>query len=325
MMLTRRTLLGGMGSVAAVSSIGGQGMAQTYPVGPVRVVVGFPPGGATDITARLITRWLSDRFGAPFIVENRPGAGGNIGTASVANAAPDGQTLLLTITANAINATLYRNLPFNFLRDMVPVAGIARYPLVLTVHPSVHAKNVPEFLALAKADPGKLTMASGGNGSIMHMAGELFKMMAGVNLLHVPYRGAAPALNDLIAGHVHVMFDAIQSTIGHVRAGSLRALAVTSATRSEALPDVPTIGEFINGYAVDGWHGLGAPRGTPPAVVNRLAAELLTGLADSVVKRQLWEAGYVPMPKNADEFRMFVAEETEKWAKVVAFSGAKLD
>ena len=325
MILNRRTLLAGMGSVGAAPLISRQGMAQAYPSGPVRVVVGFPAGGATDITARLITRWLSDRLGSPFIVENRPGAGGNIGTGSVVNAAPDGQTLLLAVTANAINATLYRNLPFNFLRDIAPVAGIARYPLVLAVHPSVPAKNVSELVALAKANPGKLTMASGGNGSIMHMAGELFKMMAGIDLLHVPYRGAAPALTDLIAGHVHVMFDAIQSTIGHIRAGSLRALAVTSATPSEALPDVPTVNESIKGYAVDGWHGVGAPRETPPAVIHRLATELLKGLADPTVKSRLLEAGYIPMPKNSDQFRTLVSEETDKWAKVVAFSGAQLD
>jgi tripartite-type tricarboxylate transporter receptor subunit TctC len=325
MAIARRTLFRVIGSGAAASFVSRRGLADTYPSGPVRIVVGFPPGGPTDITARLIARWLSSRFGQPFIVENRPGAGGNVGTANVANAAPDGRTLLLVITSNAINATLYRTLSFDFLRDIATIAGMVSYPLVMAVSPAVSATSVPEFIALAKANPGRLNMASGGNGSIMHTAGELFKMMAGVDLLHVPYRGVAPALTDLIAGHAHVMFDALHSSIEHIRAGQLRALAVTSAMRANALPQVPTIGDFVDGYVVNGWAGVGAPRGTPSAVIERLAREVHAGLSDPTLRSELSSAGYIAMPLGSEEFKAFIADETEKWANVVKFSGGQIN
>jgi tripartite-type tricarboxylate transporter receptor subunit TctC len=268
-------------------------------------------------------RWLSERLGQPFTIENRPGAASNIATEAVVKASPDGYTLLETATGNATNATLYEKLSFNFIRDIAPVAGIYRAPLVMTVNPSVPAKTVPEFIDYAKANPGKINMASAGNGSIQHVTGELFKMMAGVDLLHVPYRGNP--LPDLLGGQVQVMFNAIAASIEYIRAGKLRALAVTTATRSAALPDIPTVGQFVPGYEASSWNGIGAPRNTPTEIIDKLNREINAGLADSKLKEQFAELGVPVFPGSPADFGKFIAEDTEKWAKVVAFSGAKPD
>jgi tripartite-type tricarboxylate transporter receptor subunit TctC len=299
--------------------------AQNYPTRPVRIIIGAPPGGPTDTSARLIGQWLSERLGQPFIIDNRPGAGSNIGTEAVVRAPADGHTLLLVTTANAINATLYDKHNFNFMRDIAPVASIIRQPFVMLVHPSVPAKTVSEFINYAKANPGKLNMASAGNGTGTHVAGELFKMMAGVNMVHVPYRGAAPAMVDLIAGQVQVMFIVLVTAIEHVKAGKLRALAVTTATRSEALPDVPTVGEFVAGYEASAWFGIGAPRNTPAEIVDRLNGEINAALADLKIKARFADEGGGQFALSPADFGKLIAEETEKWAKVVKFSGAKPD
>jgi tripartite-type tricarboxylate transporter receptor subunit TctC len=299
--------------------------AQAYPTRPVRLIIGYPPGGSADITARLIGQWLSERLGQPFIIESRPGASTNIATEAVVHAPSDGYTLLLVAPANAINATLYEKLNFDFIRDIAPVAGLIRFPNVLQVNPSVPAKTVPEFIAYAKANPGKLNMASAGNGSTTHVSGELFKMMAGVSMVHVPYRGAAPALTDLISGQVQVTFENPMSSIEFIRAGKLRALAVTTATRSEVLPDLPTVGDFVPGYEASAWYGIGAPRGTPDEIINKLNKEINTILTDPKSKARLADLGASVIPGSPSDFGKLIADETDKWAKVVKFSGASPD
>jgi tripartite-type tricarboxylate transporter receptor subunit TctC len=291
----------------------------------VRLIVGFAAGGPTDIVARLMGQWLTERLGQQFIVENRPGAGSNIGTEAVVNALPDGHTLLLVSTANGINASLYERLAFNFIRDIAPVAGIVRFPDVMEVNPSVPAATVPEFIAYAKANPGKINMASGGNGTTMHVAGELFKMMTGVSMLHVPYRGAGPALIDLLGGQMQIMFDAMPSSIEYIRAGKLRPLAVTTATRSEALPSVPNVGDFVPGYEASAWYGLGAASETSANIVEKLNKEVNAGLADPRLKARLVDMGGVLLAGSPADFGRLIANETAKWAKVVKFSGAKPD
>jgi tripartite-type tricarboxylate transporter receptor subunit TctC len=299
--------------------------AQVYPSRPVRLVVGFAPGGGNDIVARLIAQWLSERTGQQFFVENRPGAGTNIATEIVVNAAPDGYTLLLTGVPNAYNAALYHKLNFIFVRDIVPVAGVARGPLVMLVHPSIPAKTVPEFIAYAKANPGKINMASSGIGGGGHLAGELFKMLAGVNLVHVPFRGNGPALTALLGGQVELLFPSLASAIAYIKSGQLRALGVTAATRSDAVPDVPTVGEFVPGYDVDAWYGVGAPKGTPAEIVDRLYKEISASLADPKLKARFADLGDAPMPMTPTEFGKLIADETEKWGNVVKFAGIKLE
>jgi tripartite-type tricarboxylate transporter receptor subunit TctC len=289
----------------------------------VRIVVGFPPGGGTDITARLIGQWLSERLGQQFVIENRPGAGSNIATEGVARAAADGYTLLLASTAHAINATLYDRLNYNFLRDFAPVAGIIRVPNLMEVNPSLPPKSVSEFIAYAKANPGKVNYASGGNGTAQHLSGELFKMMTGVVMVHVPYRGDAPALTDLIGGQVQVMFDPTTSMVEPIRASRLRALAVTSATRSEALPDVPALGDFLLGYESSSWFGVGAPKNTPPEIIDKLNKEINAGLADPKIKARLADLGGTMLAGSPADFGKLIAEETEKWGKVIRAAGIK--
>jgi tripartite-type tricarboxylate transporter receptor subunit TctC len=299
--------------------------AETYPARPVHIIVGFAAGGPNDISARLIAQWLSERLGQQFIVENRPGAGGNVATELVVRAPADGYTLLLVPAPAAINATLYDNLNFNFIRDVAPVAGILRVPEVMVVNPAVPANTVPEFIAYAKANPGKINMASAGNGTVPHVAGELFKFMTGVDLVRVGYRGGGPALVDLMGGQVQAMFEPTLSTIGYIRAGKLRALAVTSATRSAALPDVPTVGEYVPGYEATAWFGIGAPRNTPPDIVAKLNGEINAGLADAKIKERLADMGGEPMPMSSAEFAQFIADETQKWGKVVRAAGIKAE
>jgi tripartite-type tricarboxylate transporter receptor subunit TctC len=299
--------------------------ALDYPTKPVRWIVGYPAGGSTDILARLIGQWLSARLGQQFIIENKPGAGNNIGTEQVVRAAPDGYTILLVNPANAINTTLYDKLSFNFVRDIAPVAGLIRVPNVMEVNPSVPAKTVPEFIAYAKANPGKINLASSGNGTSIHMSGELFKMMTGLAMQHVPYRGSAPMLTDLLAGQVQVTFDNMPSSIEHIRAGRLRALAVTTAVRSEALPDVPIVADFVPGYEASAWFGVGAPKGTPTEIIALLNKEINAAVADPNVRARLVDMGGMMINGTPAEFGKIVAEETEKWAKVVKFSGAKAE
>jgi len=291
----------------------------------VRIIVGFASGGTLDIIARLLGQWLSERFGQPFVVENRPGAGGNIGTEAVVRAPPDGYTLLLVGSPNMINATLYEKLNFNFIRDIAPVASTDRVPLVMEVNPAFPAKSVPEFIAYTKANPGKINMASAGTGTGQHVAGELFKMMAGVDMTHVPYRSAGPALTDLIGGQVQVMFDGLPASIEHIRAGRLRALAVTTATRLEALPDISTVGDFVPGYEASAVHGLGAPKNTPAEIVDSLNKAINSALAEFKTKARLADLGLTVLAGSPAEFGKLIAEETEKWGKVVKFSGAKPD
>jgi tripartite-type tricarboxylate transporter receptor subunit TctC len=311
---------------AAIAAIPSLAMAEAYPVRSVRVIVGFGPGGAADILARLIGQRATERLGQPFIIDNRPGAGTNIATEAVVKAAPDGYTLLLINPAAATNATLYEKLNFNFIRDIAPVASIASGPLAMLVNPSFPAKGVPEFIAYAKANPGKITMASAGAGSPPHVAGELFKMMTGVELLHVPYRGGdSPALADLIGGQVQVYFATLLSSIEHVKAGTLRALAITTKTRSEALPDVPTLSEYVPGYEATLWNGIGAPRGTPPEVIKKLNNEVNAALADPVIKARIGELGSTVLPGSAADFAKLISEETEKWAQVIRAAHIKLD
>jgi tripartite-type tricarboxylate transporter receptor subunit TctC len=291
--------------------------AQTYPARPVRLIVGFTPGGPTDILARLMGQWLTERLGQPFVVDNRPGAGSNIGTEAVVNSAPDGYTLLLISTSAAISATFYDKLSFNLVRDIAPVAGIARVPMAMVVNPSVPATTVAEFIAYAKEKPGRINMASVGNGTTPHMAGELFKMMAGVDMLHVPYRGGAPALTDLIGGRAQVLFEGMPSLVEHVRLGKLRALAVTTGARSPVLPDVPSLAEFLPGYEASVWFGIAAPRNTPADIVERLNGAINAGLADSNLNRRLGELGGTALTGSAADFGTLISHETEKWAQVV--------
>jgi tripartite-type tricarboxylate transporter receptor subunit TctC len=298
-------------------------LAETYPARPVRVIVPFAPAGDTDLVARLMGQWLSERLGQPFIIENRPGAGTNIATEAVVRAPADGYTLLLASPPAAINATLYEKLNFNFIRDIAPVAGVIRAPFVMEVNPSVPAMTVPELIAYSKTNPGKVSMASAGVGSGPHAAGELFKMMAGVNLVHVPYRGQAPALTDLLGGQVHVYFAGIPSSIQYVRAGKLRALAVTTATRSEVLPDVPTLSDFLADYEASFWGGFCAPKNTPAQIVDKLNSEINAALADPKIKARLADLGGTVLPGSPTDFGKHIADETEKWAKVIKFAGIK--
>jgi tripartite-type tricarboxylate transporter receptor subunit TctC len=297
--------------------------AQAYPSRPVRLVVGFPPGGPTDIAARPMGQWLSERLGQQFVIENRPGAGSNIGTEAVVRAPPDGYTLLLAYSSNAINATLYDRLNFNFIRDIAPVASISRETTVMVVNPSFPAKTVPEFVAYAKANSGKINFASGGNGTPPHVVGELFKMMAGVNLIHVPYRGGAPAVTDLLGGQVQVMFASPSISIEHVRAGKLRALAVTTATRSGALPDVPTVGDFLSGFEASVWLGIGAPKNTPAEIIDKLNKEINAGLAEPKIRARFADLGSTVLPGSPSDFGKLIADETEKWGKVIRAANIK--
>ena len=303
----------------------GDAAALDYPTRPVRWVVGYPPGGTTDILARLIGQYLSEKLGQQFIVENKPGAGNNIATEAVINSPPDGYTLLFVNPANGINTSLYKKLSFNFPRDIAPIAGIARVPNVMEVNPNVPAKTVAEFIAYAKANPNKVNLASSGNGTSVHLSGELFMAMTGVKLTHVPYRGSAPALTDMIAGQVQVLFDNLPSSIEHVRAGKLRALAVTTEKRSDALPDVPTVAETVPGYEASAWFGMGAPKGTPPEVIAVLNKTINEALADPNIKARLAEMGGMPMGGTPADFGKIIVDETEKWRKVVEFAGASVD
>ncbi len=297
--------------------------AQTYPTRPVRVVAAFAAGGGVDITARLISQWLSDRLGQSFIVENRPGAGGNIGTETVVNASQDGHTLLLATVPNAVNATLYEKLNFNFIRDMAPVSGIIRVPMVILLHPSVPAKTVPELIAYAKANPGKVNMASAGTGSAPHMAGELFNFMAGVNMVHVPYRGQGPALNDLLGGQVQVYFATTPGTSDFVRTGKLRALAVTTPTRAEVFSELPRVVDFVPDYEASQWYGMAAPKSTPAEIIDKLNREINAALTDPKMRAKFAEIGGEPLTGSPSEFGHLIAGETEKWGKVVKFTGLK--
>jgi tripartite-type tricarboxylate transporter receptor subunit TctC len=325
MKLTRRQFLHLAAAAAALPVVSQVAWAQSYPTRPAHIIVGFAAGGGADIAGRLIGQWLSERLGQQFVVENRPGAGANIAMEAVAKAQPDGYTLLLVSPGAAINATLYEKLNYNFIRDIAPIGGILRVPNVMVVHPSVPAKTVFEFVAYAKANPGKVNMASAGSGSSVHVSGELFKMKAGVNLTHVPYRGAGPMLTDLLGGQVQVAFPDMPSSLEHVRGGKLRALAVTTLTRSEVLPDIPTVGEFVPGYEASNWWGVAAPRNTPPAISNRLNEEINAGLVDSRMRARLADLGGVALTGSASDFGKLIADETEKWAKVIKFAGLKAE
>jgi tripartite-type tricarboxylate transporter receptor subunit TctC len=325
MKLLRRHFLKLAAAAAAAPALPRLAAALDYPTRPVRIVAGFAAGGGVDITARLIGQWLGGRLGQSFITENRPGAGGNIGTEAVVTAAPDGYTLLLATVPNAVNASLYEKLDFNFIRDIAPVAGIIRVPMVILLNPLVPARTVPEFIAYAKANPGKVNMASAGNGSAPHLAGELFKMMAGVDLVHIPYRGQGPALTDLLGGQVQVLFATTPGTSEYISSGKLRALAVTSASRAEMLPELPTVGDFVPGYDTSQWYGLCAPAKTPPDIVNRLNVEVNAGIADPGMKAKLAAIGGEPLPGTPADFARLIAEETDKWAKVVRAAGIKAE
>ena len=321
--LARREFLRLAAGVGALPALPHVARGQTYPARPVRIIVGFAPAGGADIMARLMARWLSERLGQQFVVENRPGAGSNVATEAVVNASPDGYTLLLATLSNAGNATLYPNLKFNFFRDITPVSGISRDPFVMNVHPAVPVKTVPEFIAYAKANPGSINMGSGGIGSGNHVAGELFKMLTGVNLAHVPYRGAGPALVDLLGGQVQVMFPAMSGSIEYVRAGKLRPLAVTTATRLPALPEIPALAEFVPGYEASFWSGIGAPKNTPAQIVDKLNKEINTALADAKMNARFAELSVTALPGSPADFAKFLTEETEKLGKVVRAANMK--
>jgi tripartite-type tricarboxylate transporter receptor subunit TctC len=322
---TRRTLLWQLAGAAALPALPRSACALDYPNRPVHVLNGFAPGGQIDIFCRLLNQWLSERLGQSFIIDSRPGAATNIATEEVVRAAPDGYTLLWITTANAINATLYEKLNFNFIRDIMPVAGLDSAPLVMEVNPSFPAKTVTEFIAYAKANPGKITYGSGGVGSTQHMAGELFKSMTGVDMVHVPYRGAVPVLNDLLGGRVQATFSPLPSSLGYIRAGQLRALAVTTAKRSDALPDVPTVGEFVAGFEAGTWDGIGAPAGTPADVIAKLNESYTAALADPAIKARFAEFAGATMPMPAADFGKLIATETEKWAKVIKSANIKAE
>jgi tripartite-type tricarboxylate transporter receptor subunit TctC len=323
MNLFRRKFLQLAGAVIAAPALPRAASALDYPTRPARIVAGFAAGGGVDITARLIGQWLTDRLGQSFVIENRPGAGGNIGTEAVVNAAPDGYTLLLATVPNAVNASLYEKLNFDFIRDIAPVAGVIRVPMVMLVNPSVPATTVAEFITYAKANPEKLNMASAGNGSAPHMAGELFKMMAGVNLVHVPYRGQGPALTDLLGGQVQVLFAASRGTADYIKTGKLRALAVTTAARADDLPETPPVGDFVPGYEASQWYGIAAPKKLPAEIVDKLNKEINAAIANPGMKARLAAIGGAPLPGSPAEFGKLVAEETEKWGKVVRAAGIK--
>ena len=322
---TRRQVFRLVAGGAALPAMPRLTFAQGYPSRPVRWLLGYTAGGTTDIISRLVTQPLTERLGQPFVIEPRPGAGTNLATEFAVRAAPDGYTLLFVGAPNAINATLYSNLNFDFVRDIAPVAGIASVPMVLIVHPSVPATTIPEFLAYARSNPKKINMASSGIGTTPHLAGELFKMMAGVDIQHIPYRGAAPALTDLLAGQVQIYFSTTPSSIEHIRTGRVRGLAATTATRLDALPDLPTIGEFVKGFEASAWYGLGAPRETPRPIVERLNREINTVLADPKMKAKFDDLGCVSLANSPEEFGKLIAEETEKWGKVVKFAGVRAD
>jgi tripartite-type tricarboxylate transporter receptor subunit TctC len=322
---SRRTFLHLAATAAALPAISRIAPAQTYPSRPVRIAVGFGAGTAADIVARLIGQWLSERLGQPFLIENRPGAGSNIGAQAVVRAPADGYTFLLTTTTNAINATLYNNLDFNLTRDFAPVSGLILVPNAMVINPSVPAKTVPEFIAYAKANPGKINMASTGNGTVPHVSGELFNMMAGVKMVHVQYRSAPAALTDLISGQVQAYFASTTVSIEHIRSGKLRALAVTTAKRSEALPDIPTVGDFLPGYESSLWFGVNAPKNTPAEIIGKLNKEIIAGLADPKIKAVVADMGGTVLAGSSADFGKLITDETERWAKVVKFSGAKPD
>ena len=325
MKLSRRRFLQAASGAIALPASSRLARAQAYPSRPVRLIIGYTPGGSADLTARLMGQWLSEKLGQSFVIENRPGGGTNIATEAALRSPPDGYTLLLVAPANAINATLYDKLNFNFIKEVEPVAGLIRFPNVVVVNPSVPVKTIPELIAYAKANPGKLNMASSGNGSTIQMSGELFKMLTGINMVHVPYRGGAPALTDLIAGQVQVMFDNLPTCAEHVKSGKLRGLAVTSTARSEVLPDLPTVADFLPGYEASAWYGIGAPKGTPAEIVDRLNKTVNEILADPKVKAKFSEYGAILLPGSAADFGKLLADETEKWGKVVKFAGAKVD
>jgi tripartite-type tricarboxylate transporter receptor subunit TctC len=325
MKLPRRKFLQLTAGAAALPAASRIAWAQTYPSRPVRIIIGFAAGGVVEIVARLIGQSLSERLGQPFIIESRPGAASNIATEAVVRAPPDGYTLLVVSSANAINATLYDKLNFVFLRDIAPIASIIRLPFVMVVNPSVPAKTVPEFIAYAKANPGKLTMASGGIGATTHLAGELFKVMTGVDMVHVPYRGLAASLTDLLGGQVQVTFASVPSSIAYIKAGKLRALAITTATRWDTLPDIPTVGEFVPGYEASIWFGVGAPKATPAEIVNKLNKEISAGLDDPKLKARLIDLGGTLLAGSPADFDKFIADKTKKWGKVVKFVGIKAD
>jgi tripartite-type tricarboxylate transporter receptor subunit TctC len=325
MKLPRRTFLQLAAGAAVLPAVSRIAFAQAYPTRPVRIIVGFAPGGTADIIARLMGQWLSERLGQPFIIENRPGGGTNIATEAVVRAPADGYTLLMLSATQAINATLYDKLNFNFIRDIVPVAGTMRVPGIMVVNPSVPANTVPEFIAYAKANAGKLSMASGGIGSAGHISGELFKMMTGINIAHVPYRGGGPALTDLLAGQVQVYFSPMPAAIEYIKAGKLRALAVTTAARSEALPDIATVAEFVPGYEASTWVGVGAPKATPTEIVEKLNKEINAALADPKIKARLADLGGTVLPGTPADFGKLIADETEKWGKVIKSAGIKAE
>jgi len=323
--MRRRRFLQLLAAGAALPATTRLAHAQAYPARPVRMIIGFAPGGPADILGRLIGQWLSERLGQQFVIESRPGAGSNIATEAVARSPADGYTLLVVTSANTINASLYDKLNYNFIRDMAPVSGIIRVPQVIEVHPSVPATSVPEFIAYAKANPGKINMASAGNGTVQHVAGELFKAMAGVDMQHVPYRGQAPAMIDLLAGQAQVMFDTLPAAIEYLRAGKLRPLAVTTATRAAALPELPTVADFVPGYESSALYGIAAPAATPADIVGRLNREINAALADPAMKRRLADLGGTVLSGSAADFSKVIADETEKWGRVVKLSGAKAD
>ena len=323
MIIPRRRFLGLATGVAALPAVSRLAWAQTYPSRPVRLIVGFAAGGTTDITARLVGQWLSERLGQQFLIENRTGAATNIATETVVRAPADGYTLLVVTASNAINATLYDKLNYNFLRDIAPVAGIIRYPLVMQVNPSFPAKTVPEFISYAKSNAGRISYGSGGIGTSIHVASELFKMMAGVTMTHVPYRGGAPAMTDLMGGQVQVVFNPLPESMEYIKAGKLRPLAVTAATRSEILSDIPTVGEFVPGFEASAVQGVGAPKDTPAAIIDQLNKEINAGLADPKLKVRFSELGATVFPGSPSDFGKFMAEETEKWGEVIRFAGAK--
>jgi tripartite-type tricarboxylate transporter receptor subunit TctC len=323
MKLARRRFLGLAAATVALPATSRVAKAQTYPVRPVQLTVYFAAGGGNDIIARLMGQWLSERFGQQIVILNRPGGGGNIGTEAVVRAQPDGYSLLFISTPNATNATLYDKLGFNFIRDIAPVACISREPNVMVINPSVPVKSVPEFIAYAKADPGKVNYASAGIGTSQHMAGELFKMMAGINMVHIPHRGSAPALTSVLGGQVQLMFVSMPSVLEYVRSGQLRALAVTSVKRSELLPDIPTVGESVPGFEAGPFYGVGAPKNTPPEIVERLNVEINAGLVDPKLRARLTDLGCTPVPGSPVEFGKLIADETEKWAKVIKFANIK--
>jgi tripartite-type tricarboxylate transporter receptor subunit TctC len=325
MKLPRRNFLHLAAGAASLPAISCLARAQAYPSRPVRLIVPFGPAGATDISARLIGQWLSERLGQQFVIENRPGAGGNVGTEAVVRAAPDGYTLGLFGTPSAINATLYDKLNFNFVRDIAPIAPIVRFPYIMVVNLSVSAKTLPEFIAYAKTNPGKINMASPGIGSVPHVNGELFKVMTGTNLVHVPYRSAAAVMTDLVSGQVQLYFGTTASSLEYVRTGKLRALAVTIERRLDALPDIPAVAEFVPGYEASGWFGVGAPWNTPVEIIDKLNKEIDAGVADPKMKARIVDLGGIALTGSPSAFGKLIVEETEKWGKVVKLSGAKLD